>query len=94
MSPVPDGAKVYQQGALTFIVAPKKTIVRTTLGQEFLLSPKLHYFNRRINLIRVMIALNEIRNLNELATWCKPGIEWVPTRASYEQSRDGEGVAC
>lgn len=75
--------QIYTQDRLTFIVFPSKVIVATGL-QQFYLSPKAHYFNRRLNLIKAMIALQEIRDLNELATFCAPGIDWVHTSTHYD----------
>lgn len=75
---------IYRQNYLTFIVTPERIVVKTNLGQQFYLQPKVHYWNRRLKLIRTMIQLNEIRDLNELASWCASGnIAWEPTTKDY-----------
>lgn len=75
-------AEIYTQNYLTFIITPERIVVKTPL-QSFRLLPKTHYFNRRMKTIALMISLNEIRNLDELAAWCASGnIEWVPTSHS------------
>lgn len=77
--------KIYHQGSLTFTITTERIIVKTLLGQQFYLQPKVHYWNRRLKLIRTMIELDEIRDLNELASWCASGnIEWVPTSKEYD----------
>lgn len=74
-----DGAEVYTQRNLTFILLPHKIIVRTSLGQEFYLLPRQHYWRKREKLIGTMIRLGEIRSLDELSSWCASGqIAWVP----------------
>lgn len=73
--------KIYANGRMTFILTDTKTIVRTSLPQTFVLIPKAHYFNRRLNMIRTMIAIDEIRSFDELARWCRPGIDWVTTNS-------------
>lgn len=74
-----DGAKIYYQGNLTFIITPSKIIIQTPL-QMFYLEPRTHYWKRRIDLIKAMIELQEIRNLNELSSFCAGGnVEWVST---------------
>lgn len=74
----------YKQGDLTFTLFPTKTVVATPL-QRFYLYPRATYYNRRHNLIRVMVQLGEIRDLNELSAWCHPGIEWRATSLKTEQ---------
>jgi hypothetical protein len=69
---------IYEQGNLTFYVYSRKIVV-VTPHQAFYLEPSRHYWNRRVQLIMRMIELNEIRNLNELASWTNPGINWVAT---------------
>ena len=71
------------QGRLTFVLTPERVLVRTTLPQTFCLQPKAHYWKKRLSMIRVMIELNEIRDLNELAEWCGVGIEWVTIPNKY-----------
>lgn len=69
--------KVYEQHRLTFILTPQKTIIKTGI-QAFYLEPVSHYYRRRITLIRKLIMLGEIQDLDELASFCKHGkIEWV-----------------
>lgn len=78
-----DGAKIYRQKNLTFIVSPQRITVRTSLPQTFYLEPVAHYWRRRERLIGMMIELGEIRTLEELATWTRPGVNWVSTRVNY-----------
>lgn len=78
---------VSRQGGLTFILTPNRITVRTSLPQTFFLEPKAHYWKRRLNMIRIMIELGEIRNLNELAGWCGHGIEWVSTSNKYGETK-------
>lgn len=76
-----DETKIYQQGRLTFILTPTKITVKTPL-QSFYLAPKTHYYNRRLKLIENMIMLGEIRDLNELASFCANGnVIWVATES-------------
>lgn len=77
---------IYTTDKLIFIVTPEKVIVRTNL-QQFYLLPKAHYFNRRLNLIRNLIIINEIRDLNELASYTGRGIDWVTTSIKYDLDR-------
>lgn len=72
---VGDIQKTYKQNNLTFIVTPEKIYVKTSL-QTFSLEPKAHQWKKSMHLIRIMIELEQIRNLEELATWTKPGLEW------------------
>ncbi len=79
--------KIYKQGHLTFILTPSKTLVQTPL-QAFYLEPRTHYWKRRILLIRTMVELEEIRNLNELASFCASGqVMWVATGNKIEKLR-------
>lgn len=77
---------IYTTDKLIFIVTPEKVIVRTNL-QQFYLLPKAHYFNRRLNMIRNLIIINEIRDLNELASYTGRGIDWVTTSIKYDLDR-------
>lgn len=80
-----DEIKIYKQGNLTFIITPQRIVIRTNLGQQFYLQPKVHFWNRRLKLIQAMIELDEIRDLNELASWCASGnIEWATTDRNYK----------
>jgi len=76
-------SQIYHQGTLTFILTPEKVIIMTSLPQTFYLEPKQHYWVRRLNLIRRMIEIDEIRNLEELSEWCSRGIAWIPTSKNY-----------
>lgn len=72
-------SRIFEQGNLTFILTPTKITVQTPL-QMFYLEPRTHYWKRRMNLIRAMIELQEIRDLNELASFCGHGnVEWIAT---------------
>lgn len=75
---------VYTQGKLTFILIGDKVIIKTSLGQQFYLLPKAHYWQRRLTLIRYMVSLGEVRSLNELASYTNPGITWEVTSEKYE----------
>lgn len=70
--------KNYQQGRLSFTLTQDKIIVRTS-HQTFFLLPKQSYYYKRLNTIRAMIMIGEIRDLNELAAFCKNSIEWRVT---------------
>lgn len=68
------------QNKLTFLIfADTKKVVVMTPTQAFFLEPSRHYWNRRLKLIMKLIEVNEIRDLNELASWTNPGINWVTT---------------
>lgn len=71
-------AAIYEQGKLTFLVFPNKVVVMTS-QQAFYLEPSRHYWNRRLKMIMRLIEINEIRDLNELASFTNPGINWVST---------------
>lgn len=75
--------QVYKQKSLTFIVSEDRVIIKTPLEQTFYLEPRAHYFNRRLRLIRTLIELGEIRDFNELSTWCGVGVEWITTSQEY-----------
>lgn len=77
--------QIYTAGKLIFILTPDKVVVRTGIGQQFYLQPKQHYWSRRLKLIRVMIELGEVRDLNELSGWCAGGnIMWLSTNSKYK----------
>lgn len=76
--------RVYYQPKLTFIILSDKIIIRTHLGQQFYLAPRTHQWSRRLKVIRVMVELNEIRTLDELANWTNPGIEWLSTSRHFD----------
>lgn len=75
--------QIYTQGRLTFIIGQRHIIVRTSL-QTFFLLPRQSYWHNRINRVRAMIELGEIRDLNDLATWCGEGIEWRVTGIPFD----------
>lgn len=77
--------KIYQNSKLTFILTPTQTMVRTSL-QTFYLVPAECYWVRRLKLIRRMIEVNEIRDLNELAGYCGGHIRWTGTGVGYDIS--------
>jgi hypothetical protein len=66
---------VYIVNNLTFILTPERVLVKTNL-QTFYLRPTTQKYKKRMAMIRLMIELNEIRNLEELASWCGTGIHW------------------
>lgn len=69
--------KIYRQKNLIFELGESEITVKTSHVQFYLI-PKSHYWKRRLNLIRTMIQLGEIRSLNELAEYCARGsIEWI-----------------
>ena len=76
--------KTYKQGNVTFTLAPKRVIVQTPL-QTFYLTPKASYWHQKVNLVRVMIQIGEIRNLSELASFCGDKVQWRATSLSLEQ---------
>lgn len=78
-----DSVKVYEQDKLTFYLSPRRTVIRTSL-QTFFLVPRQSYWHNRIRLIRTMIVLGEIRDLNELATFCGSAVEWRMTAVPIE----------
>lgn len=80
--------KVYKQKNISFIITADRIVVRTPLNQAFYLQPRQHYWTRRLKLIRMMVELDEIRDLNELASWSGRGIEWVSTSRKYELEND------
>jgi hypothetical protein len=83
--------QVYEQGYLTFTLSPSKVIVRTS-HQTFFLLPKATCWNRRLNLVRAMIMLGEIRDLNDLAAFCGSGIEWRYTGVSIDDLIYTKGI--
>lgn len=89
-SSIPD-VKTYKQGGLTFTLAPKRVIVQTPM-QTFYLVPRASYWHRKIHLVRAMIQLGEIRDLNELAAFCGDCVEWRSTSLSVEQLVYTEGI--
>lgn len=65
---------------LTFLVYEKNNkVVVCTASQAFYLEPSRHYYNRRLKMIMRLIEINEIRDLNELASFTNAGINWVST---------------
>lgn len=70
--------KTYDQGKLVFHLTPRYIIVCTSL-QTFFLLPRQSYWYKRLNLVRAMIEVGEIRDLNDLAYFCGDGIEWRAT---------------
>lgn len=82
-----EDSSVYKiSDTLSFILTPTQTMIRTKLQTAYLM-PTEHYWNRRLRLIRVMIKLNEIRSLDELASWTRPNIMWTSCSVSYDTSR-------
>lgn len=79
--------KVFQQGRITYIILPHKVVVKTP-HQAFFLDTTANYWWRRLQTIKLMIELGEIRTLNELAEWCTPGIRWVNTQEHFEVEND------
>lgn len=76
--------EIIQHKNLVFILTDEKVIVRTSLGQQFYLSPRRHYSQRKIKLIRLMLQFGEIKNLDDLSGSCENGeIEWLPTYKDY-----------
>lgn len=77
--------KVYRIGRLTFVLLPEMVLVKTPL-QAFYLMPTEPRSNKRLRVIRIMIELGEIRNLNELAGWTRPNIIWTSLQTFYDIS--------
>lgn len=73
-------AKVYTYKRLKFILMPQQTVITHNFGspcsQTFYLMPLNYRHNGRVNLIRKLIGLGEIRSLNELAGWTRSDIIW------------------
>lgn len=81
--------RIYEQGRLTFELRPTLTIIRTPL-QAFYLTPSRNYWRRRLNLIRTLIEMGKIEDLNQLASWCRSDagneqiIKWEATNLRPE----------
>lgn len=75
--------KVYRVGRLTFVLMPKLVLIKTPL-QAFYLMSLNRQGTKRLKVIRIMIELGEIRNLNELAGWTRPNIFWAGTEIIYD----------
>ena len=81
-----EGIQIYHINNITFIATPETVFVKTKL-QMFYLEPQTSYWNRRVQFIKTMIAIDEIRSLNELASFCAGGkVMWVSTRPEYHKS--------
>jgi hypothetical protein len=83
--------QIYKQNNLVFILEPQKIIVRTNL-QTFYLEPIAHYWKRRLSAIRLGIMVGEITNLQELATWCGPGVTWEITNYYVDKQKQVEYI--
>jgi hypothetical protein len=79
--------KSYKQKNLTFILEPGKIVVQTGL-QTFYLEPIAHYWKRRLSAIRLGIMVGEITSLQELATWCGPGVTWEITNYYIDKHKE------
>lgn len=80
---VEENTKVYKVGKLTFVLLPKLVLIKTPL-QAFYLMSLNRQGTKRLKVIRIMIELGEIRNLNELAGWTRPNILWTGTAILYD----------
>lgn len=80
---------VYATKNLCFVLNKNDIIIKTPL-QTFYLLPNAywtqHFASNRMCLIREMIRLGEIRDLNELAGYTRPGITWTGTEILYDIS--------
>lgn len=76
--------RVYYQPKLTFIIFSDKIVIRTHLGQQFYLAARTHQWSRRLQMIRLMLELNKIHTLEDLASWTNPGIEWLSTTQHFD----------
>ena len=77
---------VYKIKNISFILTEKHIIVKTPLQEFYLLSNDYwttRFSKNRICLIREMIKLGEIRDLNDLAGYTRPGIQWTNSRTVY-----------
>lgn len=87
---LPNETRVYKVGKLNFIFYNKDIIIKTSLGQTFFLEPTGYWtpaYNRgRLALIKSMIVIGEIRDLNELAGYTRPGLKWAGTSLCYDIS--------
>lgn len=81
--------KIYEQGRLTFEVRPKIVIVRTPL-QAFYLVPRQYRWHKKIKLMRSMIELGKMEDLNQLAGFCGDKIEWRATSIKM----DADAIRC
>ena len=85
---VVSNSKVYKYGYLTFILYNKDIIIKTSLNQTFYLLPNgywtVSFARNRLDLIRNLIKVGEIRDFNELAGYTRPGIKWVCTNIDYK----------
>lgn len=79
-------AKVFRCNSLIFVLLPTIVIVKTNL-QTFYLRPLDRRAEKRLKVIRIMMELGEIRNLNELAGWTRPSIIWTSILTPYDISK-------
>lgn len=86
---VDKNTEVIKYNNLTFILYGKNIIIKTPLQAFYLCSNecwKTAFTNKRMRYIRLMIQLGEIRSLNELAGYTRPGIKWTATGINYDVS--------
>lgn len=79
-------SKVYKNKKLMFILTPTQILVKTS-AQMFFLCPESHYWTRKLEMIRHLIEINEIRDLNELAGLTRPNIIWTSTCVKYDYNK-------
>ena len=79
--------QVFKCNNLTFVLYGKEIIIKTPLQAFYLYSNeywKAGFTNKRMQLIKLMIQIGEIRNLNDLASYTRPGITWTATSINYD----------
>ena len=82
--------KTYGEGGLRFTITPSRIYVQTSF-QTFFLLPRASYWHRRVSLVRAMIELGEVKDLNDLASFCGNYVEWRATTVSLDDLIYNEG---
>jgi len=79
---------VFKCNKLTFILEGKDIIIKTSLNQTFFLTSNYYwkpgFTSHRLKLIRLMIQIGEIRTLDELASYTRPGLIWSTPCINYD----------
>jgi len=82
--------QVFKCNNLTFILYDKEIIIKTPLQAFYLCSNDYwtsSFTRNRMQLIRMMLQIGEIKDLNELAGYTRPGIDWASTCILYDTSK-------
>lgn len=64
---------------IRFVAKNDKLIIETHV-QAFFLQPSENYWRKRLSIIRSLIEIGEIQDLDDLSRYCGTVIKWVPTR--------------